>query len=255
MKLTLIGAGPGDPELISLKGAKALSRAKVVLYDALVHPDLLDLCHPECLKISVGKRGGKLSCKQDEINRLIYRYAMELGEVVRLKGGDPFVFGRGYEELDFATKLGIACEFIPGISSALSVPGLAGIPVTLRGLSESFWVVTGTTKDHTLSEDIALAARSTATVIILMGMQKLPEIVETYVDCGKSGEAISIIQNGSMENQQSVSGKIDNILRLAQKAKIGSPAIIVIGPVAQLLKEKAAEHPTPYSTVTTEVSR
>lgn len=252
MKLILVGAGPGDPDLLTLKGAKALAKAKIVLYDALVHPAILGHCPPECIKISVGKRGGKLSCKQDEINQLIYQYARELGEVVRLKGGDPFVFGRGYEEIDFASKLGISCEVIPGISSIYAAPALAGIPVTLRGYSESFWVVTGTTKDHILSNDVVLAARSTATVIILMGVQKLPEIVETYQEIGKAEEPIAIIQNGSLSNQKAVSGKISTILSIAQEAKIGSPSVIVIGPVAQFLRE-ATLLATPYSTTSTEV--
>lgn len=253
MKLLLIGAGPGDPELISLKGAKALAKAKVVLYDALVHPDLLDLCPENSLKIAVGKRGGKLSCKQDEINGLIAHYAREMGEVIRLKGGDPFVFGRGYEEIEYASNLGIACEVIPGISSALSVPALAGIPITLRGVSESFWVVTGTTKDHTLSNDVVLAAQSTATLVILMGVQKLPEIVEIFKEQGKAEEDIAIIQNGSLEEQKSVAGKIHNILRLAQEGKIGSPAVIVIGKVAKLMQKP--QFLRPYLTSSTELSR
>lgn len=253
MKLLLIGAGPGDPELISLKGAKALAKAKVVLYDALVHPDLLDLCPENSLKIAVGKRGGKLSCKQDEINGLIAHYAREMGEVIRLKGGDPFVFGRGYEEIEYASNLGIACEVIPGISSALSVPALAGIPITLRGVSESFWVVTGTTKDHTLSNDVVLAAQSTATLVILMGVQKLPEIVEIFKEQGKAEEHIAIIQNGSLEEQKSVAGKIHNILRLAQEEKIGSPAVIVIGKVAKLMQKP--QFLRPYLTSSTELSR
>lgn len=253
MKLLLIGAGPGDPELISLKGAKALAKAKVVLYDALVHPDLLDLCPENSLKIAVGKRGGKLSCKQDEINGLIAHYAREMGEVIRLKGGDPFVFGRGYEEIEYASNLGIACEVIPGISSALSVPAFAGIPITLRGVSESFWVVTGTTKDHTLSNDVVLAAQSTATLVILMGVQKLPEIVEIFKEQGKAEEDIAIIQNGSLEEQKSVAGKIHNILRLAQEEKIGSPAVIVIGKVAKLMQKP--QFLRPYLTSSTELSR
>src|SRR5690606_22525320 len=253
MKLLLIGAGPGDPELISLKGAKALAKAKVVLYDALVHPDLLDLCPENSLKIAVGKRGGKLSCKQDEINGLIAHYAREMGEVIRLKGGDPFVFGRGYEEIEYASNLGIACEVIPGISSALSVPALAGIPITLRGVSDGFWVVTGTTKDHTLSNDGVLAAQSTATLVILMGVQKLPEIVEIFKEQGKAEEDIAIIQNGSLEEQKSVAGKIHNILRLAQEEKIGSPAVIVIGKVAKLMQKP--QFLRPYLTSSTELSR
>jgi uroporphyrin-III C-methyltransferase len=234
MKLTLIGAGPGDPDLITLKGVKALQKAKVVLYDALAHPSLLDYCPDDCIKILVGKRFGKTSCGQDDINQLIVEYATQYGEVVRLKGGDSFIFGRGYEEIIFAAQFGIESEVIPGISSSYAVPALAGIPLTSRGVSESFWVITGTTKDHSLSGDVALAAQSTATVVILMGMHKLDEIVNIYAGIGKLNEPIAIIQNGSLENQKMVSGKISNIQPLVKISEISSPAIIVIGQVAAL---------------------
>lgn len=232
MKLTLIGAGPGDPELITLKGIKALQKARVVLYDALTHPDLLDYCPNDCVKVHVGKRFGKHSANQDVINYMIVEYAMQYGDVVRLKGGDPYVFGRGYEEVEFAAKHGIESEVIPGISSSYAVPALAGIPLTSRGVSESFWVVTGTTKSHMMSSDLMLAAQSTATVVVLMGVHKLPEIVEIYTQLDKLDEPIAIIQNGSLPEQKIVTGKISNILPLAQICGIASPAIIVIGKAA-----------------------
>lgn len=234
MKLTLIGAGPGDPDLITLKGIKALQKAKVVLYDSLAHPTVLDYCPADCIKILVGKRFGKTSCRQDDINALIVQYAREYGEVIRLKGGDSFVFGRGYEELLYAAEYGIETEVIPGLSSTYSVPALAGIPLTSRGLSESFWVITGTTKDHNLSGDIRLAAQSTATVVILMGLHKLHEIVGIYAALGKLNEPVAIIQNGSLDHQKIVTGEISNIEVLAEVSEIGSPAIIVIGVVAAL---------------------
>lgn len=234
MKLTLIGAGPGDPDLITLKGVKALQKAKVVLYDALTHSDLLDHCAESCVKVHVGKRFGEHSCSQDVINYLIVEYAYQYGEVVRLKGGDPYVFGRGYEEVAYAAKHGIESEVIPGLSSSYAVPALAGIPLTSRGVSESFWVVTGTTRTHQISSDLALAAQSTATVVVLMGVNKLPEIVALYAGLGKLNESIAIIQNGTLPNEKIVTGKISNILPLAQISGISSPAIIVIGPAAAL---------------------
>lgn len=234
MKLTLVGAGPGDPELITLKGIKALQKARVVLYDSLAHPSLLDYCPTDCEKILVGKRFGKTSCGQDEINDLIVEKALQYGEVVRLKGGDSFVFGRGYEEIIFAAQYDIESEVIPGISSSYAAPAMAGIPLTSRGVSESFWVITGTTKEHALSNDVQLAAQSTATVVILMGLHKLHEIVRIYERLGKLDQPISIIQNGTMENQKVVTGKISNIEPLASVSGIGSPAIIVIGAVAAL---------------------
>lgn len=206
----------------------------MVLYDALVHPDLLAHCPSDCVKVHVGKRFGKHSASQDVINYMIVEYALQYGEVVRLKGGDPYVFGRGYEEVEFAAKHGIESEVIPGISSSYAVPALAGIPLTSRGVSESFWVVTGTTKSHLLSSDLVLAAQSSATVVVLMGVHKLPEIVEIYSQLNKFDEPIAIIQNGSLPTQKVVTGKISNILPLAQICAISSPAIIVIGKAASL---------------------
>jgi uroporphyrin-III C-methyltransferase len=235
MKLTLIGAGPGDPELITLKAVKALQKAKVVLYDALIHPALLEHCSEDCLKVHVGKRFGKHSCAQDEINELIVKYAKEYKAVVRLKGGDSFIFGRGYEEIEYAAQFDITSEVIPGISSSYAVPALNGIPLTSRGMSESFWVITGTTKSHQLSPDFHLAAQSSATIVILMGMHKLQEITSFYQQLGKSSTPIAIIQNGSLPEQKSVVGTIDTIIEKVASQQISSPAIIVIGKVATLL--------------------
>ncbi|NIJ53202.1 uroporphyrinogen-III C-methyltransferase [Dyadobacter arcticus] len=234
MKLTLIGAGPGDPDLITLKGIKALQKAEVVLYDSLVHPSLLDYCPANSEKILVGKRFGKTSCGQDEINELIVEKAHQYGNVVRLKGGDSFIFGRGYEEIIFAAEHGIESEVIPGISSSYAVPAMAGIPLTSRGVSESFWVITGTTREHNLSKDLYLAAQSTATVVILMGLHKLEEIVSMYSGLNKLDMPITIIQNGTLEDQKLVTGKISNIIPLSKVSEMGSPAIIVIGKVAAL---------------------
>ncbi len=234
MKLTLVGAGPGDPELITLKGIKALASADVVMYDALTHPDLLDHCRPDALKVFVGKRFGELSCTQEEINPLIVHYAQAYGHVVRLKGGDPFVFGRGYEEIEFARQHGIETAVIPGLSSSYAVPALAGIPLTTRGVSESFWVVTGTTKTGQLSADMHLAAQSTATVVILMGMHKLPKIMALFGQYGKSETPVAIIQNGTMPDEKIAIGSVNTIVDLANRQAISSPAIIVVGEVAGL---------------------
>ncbi|OIN59595.1 uroporphyrinogen-III C-methyltransferase [Arsenicibacter rosenii] len=234
MKLTLVGAGPGDPELITLKGIKALKQADVVMYDALVHPDLLDYCRPDALKVYVGKRRGAYSCVQEEINPLIVHYAQQYGHVVRLKGGDSFVFGRGYEELDFARRHGIDVDVVPGLSSSYAVPASAGIPLTTRGLSESFWVVTGTTKDGKFSQDLRLAAQSTATVVILMGMHKLPEIMDVFAALGKNDTPVAIVQNGTLPEQQVVIGQVDTMVDVVAETGVGNPAIIVIGEVARL---------------------
>ena len=179
-KLTVVGAGPGDPDLITLKAIKALKSADVILYDALINVDLLNYAPKKAEKIFVGKRKGCYRYQQEQINELIVSRAKSNGHVVRLKGGDPFIFGRGAEEMDYAHQFGIETDMVPGISSALAVPAYQGIPLTKRNASESFWVITGTTKSHKMSTDIALAAKSTATVVILMGMGKLDEIVAVF---------------------------------------------------------------------------
>ena len=234
MKLTLVGAGPGDPDLITVKGVKALQQADVVMYDALVHPDLLDYCRPDTLKVYVGKRRGAYSCMQEDINPLIVHYAQQYGHVVRLKGGDSFVFGRGYEEIEYARQNGIETQVVPGLSSSYAVPASAGIPLTTRGISESFWVVTGTTKTGQLSADLRLAAQSSATVVVLMGMHKLAEIMAVFSDCGKTDTPVAIIQNGTLADQQVVIGKVENITDKVDASGIGNPAIIVAGDVAAL---------------------
>ncbi|SFB96079.1 uroporphyrinogen-III C-methyltransferase [Spirosoma endophyticum] len=234
MKLTLVGAGPGDPDLITVKGIRALQQADVVMYDALVHPDLLDHCHPDALKVYVGKRRGAYSCMQEDINPLIVHYAQQYGHVVRLKGGDSFVFGRGYEEIEFARQHGIETQVIPGISSSYAVPASVGIPLTTRGISESFWVVTGTTKAGQLSTDLQLAAQSSATVVILMGMHKLAEITAVFANCGKGETPVAIIQNGTLADQQMIVGRVSTIEEQVASGTIGNPAIIVIGNVAAL---------------------
>jgi len=232
-KLTLVGAGPGDPDLITIKGMKAISDANVVLYDALIDKQLLDYTKSDAIKVYVGKRGGMRSFKQDQINLLIVKYAYEYGHVVRLKGGDPFVFGRGHEELEYAENFGISTDVIPGITSAISVPALQGIPVTRRGISESFWVITGSTKEGRLSKDVEVAAQSTATIVVLMGMQKLPELVEIYRRLGISETPVGVIQNGSTSNEIKGFGTMENILDVVYQKKMKSPAIIIIGKVVE----------------------
>lgn len=238
MKLTLIGAGPGDPDLITMKAVKVLQTADVIMYDALVAEELLDYCRPDALKVYVGKRRGAYSCTQEEINPLIVHYAQHYGHVVRLKGGDPYVFGRGYEELQYAQQHGISVEVIPGISSSYAVPAAAGVPLTSRGLSESFWVVTGTLKDGSFSKDLRLAAQSSATVVILMGIHQLPKIAALFTELGKADTPIAIIQNGTTTNQRVVAGYVHEIVQRVEKTGISNPAVIVVGEVARL-----AAHP------------
>jgi len=233
-KITLLGAGPGDPELLTLKGYKALQNANVVLYDALVGEKILDFVNPSATKVFVGKRSGDHSYSQEVVNRLMVDYAVNFGHVVRLKGGDSFVFGRGYEELEFATKHQIPVTVIPGISSSIGVPGLQHIPVTHRGVSESFWVVTGTTASGEVSGDIYTAAQSNATIVVLMGLKKLAEIVEIFKNAGKSALPVAIVQSGSTEQEKLILGNVDNIVQRSREEMIGAPALLVFGEVVSL---------------------
>ncbi|HWZ14260.1 MAG TPA: uroporphyrinogen-III C-methyltransferase [Mucilaginibacter sp.] len=233
-RITLVGAGPGDTDLITLKGVKALKTADVVLYDALVNEELLDFAPEHATRVYVGKRSGDHTYSQDAVNKLMVDYAINYGHVVRLKGGDPFVFGRGYEELDFAALHDIPAQVIPGISSSIAVPGLQQIPVTHRGLSESFWVVTGTTASGKVSADVYEAARTKATVVVLMGIHKLAEIAEIFKNEGKNALPVAVIQSGSTKDEKVVVGIVDTIVELAEENKITSPAIIVLGEVVSL---------------------
>lgn len=229
-KLTIVGAGPGDVDLITIKAVKALQNADVVLYDALVNEELLNYA-AQAEVVFVGKRFGCHAYSQDQINELIVVMAKKHGHVVRLKGGDPFVFGRGSEEIEYAVQFGLETAIVPGISSALGVPASNGISLTQRKVSESFWVITGTTSDHKLSKDVNLASQSSATVVILMGMHKLNEIVTLYQNNRTDDLPVAIIQNGTKATQKMVSGKISSILELVKEQELASPAIIVIGEV------------------------
>lgn len=231
-KLTLIGAGPGDPELITLKGVKSLEKARVVLYDALVDKRLLNHA-PNAIKIYVGKRAGKHSFHQNSIHKMIVKYAYEYGSVVRLKGGDSFVFGRGSEEIEYARLFGLETEVIPGISSAFAVPASLGIPATQRKISDGVWVITGTKSNGEISKDIHLAAQSNSTVVILMGTKKLPQIVESFKNAGKENLPIGIIQNGTTKMEKSVVSTVSKIEAVAKKSKMGAPAIIILGEVVK----------------------
>lgn len=240
--LSLVGAGPGDPELITLKAIRVIEKADVILYDALANEALLAYTQPKAIKRFVGKRYGCHAFSQDEINILIIEYANSHGHIVRLKGGDPFVFGRAQEEIDAARQAGIDVEIIPGISSALAVPALQMIPLTNRGIAESFWVTTGTTRSGDISNDIKLAAQSSATVIILMAMSKLEAIMYIFREYGKQDTPVAIIQNGTTPEEKWVIGSVKDIVFKAEFTGITNPAIIVVGEVVRLhpsqLKEK-----------------
>ena len=232
-RLTVVGAGIGDPELITLKGVKALRLADVVLYDALVSEELLAHAPSSAARVYVGKRRGAKAYTQDEINERIVVYAHCCGHVVRLKGGDPFVFGRGMEELQFAQQQGLATEYIPGVSSAIAAAGSAGIAVTLRGASRGFWTLTATTDTGELNPEIFTVAQTNATAVILMGLAKLRDIAAAFTAAGKSDLPIAVIQNASLPQQHEIFGTVSDIVEQVERFGVGSPAVIVVGEVVK----------------------
>jgi uroporphyrin-III C-methyltransferase len=239
-ELIVMGAGPGDPELITVKGQRILQQADVVLYDNLANKELLSLTKADCERIYVGKQPYGEHTTQEAIHEMIAHYVFTKGRVVRLKGGDPFIFGRGYEEIIYARSLGIKTQFIPGISSMQAV-GLEDIPLTHRSVSEGIWIVTGTKKDGALSADLKLAIRSKATVVIYMGMKKLQEIAQTYIESGSGNIPAAIIQHASLPNQKSVRGLVKDLPEMAESKHLTYPAIIIIGEVTNLNELKSEQ--------------
>ena len=236
-KVILVGAGPGDVELITLRGLNAIKGADIVLYDALVNKELLNFVKEGVECIYVGKRFNKHAYTQECINQMLVDFALENGTVVRLKGGDSYVFGRGAEEIDFIESQGIETEVVPGISSALSVPANQGIPLTKRSINESFWVITGTTSDGSVSKDIKLGAQSSATLVVLMGLRNFAIIMEEVKQYRHKFTPFAIIQNGTLPNEKITLDTLNNYKNVIDGIDYKSPGIIVIGDVV-------GEHPS-----------
>lgn len=235
----LVGAGPGDPGLLTRKGEQVLAMADVVVYDRLLDPSLLSLA-PNAEAVFVGKERGRQALRQSEINDLLVAEGLAGKIVARLKGGDPFVFGRGGEEAQALAAAGVPFEVVPGVTSAVAAPAYAGIPVTHRGVSTSVTIVTGSedpSKGET-STDWAALAKTGGTLVALMGWATLPGIVQTLCDNGMSGDTPSaLIQWGTWTRQRTVTGHLSNIIDLGKQAGISAPVIVVIGDVAGLRQE------------------
>ena len=232
-ELYVIGAGPGDPELITVKASRILQQAKVVLYDNLANKEFLELTPHDCENVFVGKHPYGSYTPQEKILELIKEYADKYGQVIRLKGGDPFIFGRGFEEILFARQQGMKTHYIPGITSMQAV-GFEDIPLTHRALSEGIWVVTGTKKDGFLSDDLELALQSKATVVIYMGMKKIQEIAAAYIKTGNGDMPAAIVQHASLPHKKVAFGKAADLPEIAAKNQLTHPAIIIIGKVVSV---------------------
>ena len=234
-RVILVGAGPGDPELITVKGLRWLRRADVVVYDQLVNPSLLDEAPAGALRIFAGKSAGRHCLDQSAIDAIMIHHAEAGRLVVRLKGGDPFVFGRGGEEIVACALAGVAVEVVPGVSSAIAVPGAAGIPVTHRGLASSFAVVTGHEDPSKAGPAVDWERLATAvdTLVILMGVATLPRIAARLLTGGRHADTpAAVIHRGTTEAQRTVTGTLADIAERA--ADVPSPAVIVIGEVVGL---------------------
>jgi uroporphyrin-III C-methyltransferase len=245
-KVTLIGAGPGDPELMTLKAVRALGEADVVLVDDLVNREVLR--HAAGARIvEVGKRGGCKSTPQHFINRMMIALAQQGQKVARLKGGDAFLFGRGGEEMLALRAAGIEMEFVPGITSGTAVPATLGIPVTHREYTHGVTFVTGYTQDGTPVNWRALVEGGT-TLVIYMGMKNLPEIVTGLRDAGMANEMpAAIIQQGTLPEQKQVITTLASLPMAAQQAKMASPALIVVGDVVSLAQSEALTDALKYA--------
>ena len=243
--VSLVGAGPGDPELISVKGLRRLRAADVVIFDALVSAALLDECHPEAVLINVGKRGGQPAPSQASINGLLIAHALAGRQVVRLKGGDPFVFGRGGEEAEALAAAGIGWEIVPGVSSAIAAPAAAGIPLTHRDLASSFAVVTGHERAGRAESrhDWAALARID-TLVVLMGVGQLAEIAERLIGCGRAADTpAAVVQWGTTAAQQTAVATLGTIADAVARAQLGAPATLVVGDVVGLRERLGALEP------------
>ena len=242
-RVVLVGAGPGDPDLITVKGARVLALADVVVYDRLAAPALLNLAPPDARRIYVGKEPGRQAMEQREIGALLVHEAASGHVVVRLKGGDPFVFGRGGEEMLACDVAGIPVEIVPGITSAVAAPAAARIPMTHRSVARSFAVVTGSTAHAADTIDLTRMATATDTLVVLMAAGKLAETCATLIEAGRQGSTpAAVVQWAWTDEQRTVVGTLDDLPTLAAAANIGPPATLVVGDVVSVPRSALARY-------------
>ncbi|MFA5286613.1 MAG: uroporphyrinogen-III C-methyltransferase, partial [Smithellaceae bacterium] len=235
-KVYIIGAGPGDPGLITLKAVECLRLADVVIYDNLVNEDLLKYAPPHARFIYAGKKGGDHTLSQDKINALLAEEALAGNTVARLKGGDPFIFGRGGEEAEVLVGSGVSFEVVPGVTSAIAVPAYAGIPLTHRGLTSTVAFVTGHEDPTKEQSDIDWQALTgIGTLVFLMGVKNIGQITEALMARGKSpATPAALIRRGTTPHQETIAGTLATIVDLAKASHFKPPAILVVGKVVDL---------------------
>lgn len=245
-KVYLVGAGPGDPGLLTVKGKTLVECADVVLYDALVSEPILRLINPHAERIHAGKRRGRHSMSQTEITALLLEKAREHAVVVRLKGGDPFVFGRGGEEMSDLVAAGVAVEVVPGITAGIAAPAYAGIPVTHRGYSSSVTFVTGheSAGKYRPNVDWNAIARASETIVVYMGVHNLLHITRSLITAGLAAETpVALICWGTRPEQDELLGTLENIVQKVEESEFKAPAIAVIGKVVDLKAQLAPVSP------------
>ena len=234
-EVALVGGGPGDPELLTLKALKALQATEVVVYDALVNPEIVEMARPQAERIYVGKRCANHALTQAEINALLVRLARAGKRVVRLKGGDPFVFGRGGEEVEHLAAHGIPFRIIPGVTAAAGIGAYAGIPLTHRDYAQALVLVTGHRKDESLDLDWEALARPRQTVVVYMGLQTLPLLCEKLIAHGLPGSTpAAVVEKGTTAEQRVVTGTLATIHGLAQGEGLKPPTLVIVGEVVKL---------------------
>jgi uroporphyrin-III C-methyltransferase len=239
-KVYLVGSGPGGTGLLTVRAMEVIAGAEVILFDQLPGEEILRALPENAEKVDCGKYGNRHTLEQEEIEALMVRYALEGKEVVRLKGGDPFVFGRGGEEMEVLRRHGIPVELVPGVTSAVAVPGAVGIPLTHRKYASQVTILTGH-EDPAKPEsalDWELLARGRGTIVILMGVKNLPMIAEALLANGKGPETpVAIIERGLRKDQRVTTGPLREIGKIAGEAGVKPPAVIVIGDVVRLYRE------------------
>jgi uroporphyrin-III C-methyltransferase/precorrin-2 dehydrogenase/sirohydrochlorin ferrochelatase len=244
----LVGAGPGDPDLLTFRALRLMQQADVVVYDRLVAKPILDMTRPEAEHVYVGKERDKHTMRQEEINKLLARLAKEGKRVLRLKGGDPFIFGRGGEEIDTLAEEGVPFQVIPGITAAAGCASYAGIPLTHRDYAQSVTFVTGHLKDGSMNLNWSMLAQPNQTIVFYMGLVGLPVICKELKDHGVGGEMpIALVQQGTTHKQRVFTGTLDNIQEIVQREKPKPPTLIIVGHVVELQEKLSWFEAPPHS--------